>query len=211
MSDKSGQLMYTSAATAMALLFGLAVLAGAFPFQSALAGIAAPDANVDAARRMEAIPEPEPHVNHPACGPPAVAPALIRELTTWIAAKTDYDTALTMRDPPVVTFCDTGETIRYEGKDIIVDAQLRAAYDLRRRRIFLVLPWSASDARDVSTLLHELIHDVQFSNRRWLCNGETEWEAYKLQEAWLAENGLASGFDWPQIFLLSRCPRDIHP
>ncbi len=209
MSDKSGQQMYTSAAAMVALLFGLAVLAGGFPFQSALAEIAAPD--VDAAQHTEAAPKPEPQVNDPACAPPTVAPALIRELTTWIASKTDYDTAPTMRDPPVVTFCDTGETIRYEGKDVIVDAQLRAAYDLRHRRIFLVLPWRASDARDVSTLLHELIHDVQFSNRRWLCKGETEWEAYKLQEAWLAENGLASGFDWPQIFLLSRCPRDVHP
>jgi len=41
--------------------------------------------------------------------------------------------------------------------------------------------------------------------------GKAEWEAYKLQEAWLAEQGLASGFDWPQIFLLSRCPWDVHP
>ncbi len=32
-----------------------------------------------------------------------------------------------MSDLPVVTFCDARGTIRYEGKDVIVDAQLRAA------------------------------------------------------------------------------------
>ena len=100
-----------------------------------------------------------------------------------------------MRDPPSIAFCEAGEIIRYEGKDLIVDAQLRAAYDLRRRRIFLVLPWRASDARDVSTLLHQLLHDIQFSSHPWPCKGQAEWEAYKLQEAWLAERGLASGFD----------------
>ena len=32
-----------------------------------------------------------------------------------------------MRDPPSIDFCEAGEILRYEGKDPIVDAQLRAA------------------------------------------------------------------------------------
>ncbi len=71
----------------------------------------------------------------------------------------------------------------------------------------MALPWRDSDVRDVSTLLH----DIQFSSHPWPCQCQAEWEAYKLQEAWLAEQGPSSGFDWPQIFLLSRCPRDVHP
>ena len=69
------------------------------------------------------------------CGPPAAGPDLVRELATWIAWHTDYDTAPATRDPPSIAFCEAGEIIRYEGKDLIVDAQLRAAYDLRRRDV----------------------------------------------------------------------------
>ncbi len=206
MTDKAGQFAFKLAAAAVPrLLFGLALLASAIGLQPCKAGIAAPAS--EAVRGVEAIPKPRPVPERWDCGPPAVGPDLIRELTAWVAGHTDYDTTRPMRDPPSIAFCKAGEIIRYEGKDLIVDAQLRAAYDLRRRRIFLVLPWRASDARDVSTLLH----DIQFSSHPWPCKGQAEWEAYKLQEAWLAERGLASGFDWPQIFLLSRCPRDVHP
>ena len=79
------------------------------------------------------------------------------------------------------------------------------------RRIHLVRPWDASNTKDRSRLLHELIHDVQYINRGWTCKEEPEWEAYKLQEAWLAAQGVASEFDWLHIFMLSRCPRDIRP
>jgi hypothetical protein len=60
-------------------------------------------------------------------------------------------------------------------------------------------------------LLHELIHHVQLANRDYECLEQPEWEAYQLQEAFLAEHGIASGFDWLQIYFLSQCPRDIHP
>ena len=44
------------------------------------------------------------------------------------------------------------------------------------------------------------------------CPKATEWEAYKLQEAWLLENGRTPDFNWAYILLDSSCmPRDIHP
>jgi hypothetical protein len=60
-------------------------------------------------------------------------------------------------------------------------------------------------------LLHELVHAVQFDNRSWDCLGAPEWQAYKMQEAWLAEHGISADFDWLLIYMQSRCPRDIHP
>lgn len=146
------------------------------------------------------------------CGPPAPPPAhLVAELTRWIGAHTDYDIAHTLHTPPAVNFCKTGEVITYEGQDLLVDPQLRAAYELSSRKIFLVLPWSADNPRHVSALLHELIHDVQMLNREWPCIGAPEWEAYKLQEKWLLARGIDPEFDWMAVYMWSRCPRDVHP
>jgi hypothetical protein len=57
--------------------------------------------------------------------------------------------------------------------------------------------------------LHELIHDVQLLNRDWDCAGSTEWEAYRLQDQWLQEQGVILPFDWPAIRRLSECPPDV--
>lgn len=131
---------------------------------------------------------------------------LLNDLVGWIARNTDYDVSLTYRSPPAIIFCEVGDTVTYEGAGLIVDPALRAAYDLRDRRIHLVAPWSSENPFDVSVLLHELIHDVQLANRVWDCIGAPEFEAYWLQDKWLAERGIRPGFDWGAIRMLSRCP-----
>lgn len=141
-------------------------------------------------------------------GPP---PEMIRQLILWVGEHTEYDIEPTLADLPEVCFCETGEKIDYEGRRVLVEPGLRALYDADARRIYLVDGWSRNNQRHVSNLLHELIHDIQLSNRDWSCVGAPEWQAYKLQEAWLAERGIKSGFNWLHIFFKSRCPRDIHP
>ena len=142
---------------------------------------------------------------------PVVAPEVMADLVRWIGAATEYDVSATLAALPEVSFCIHGETIDYAGERVTVEEDVLAAFDDSARRIFLVRPWSAEDPRDVSRLLHELIHDVQLANRYWECPQAPEWEAYKLQDKWLAERGIASGFDWLEIYFLARCPRDIHP
>ena len=132
-------------------------------------------------------------------------------LLAWIADVTDYDVSASLADPPEIDFCDTGDWVAYEGDSVLVEDSLRAVYDLTRRRILIVRPFDAGQPRDLSVLLHELVHDVQYLNRSWDCPNATEWQAYKLQEQWLAEQGIDAGFDWLQIYFLSRCPRDVHP
>lgn len=136
---------------------------------------------------------------------------LIKELLTWIAAQTDYDVAHALSDPPGLEFCHAGQTIPYEDAHLVVDRSLRAIYDVKRRKIHLVAPWNVSDVNDQSRLLHELVHDVQFFSRSWACPQEPEWEAYKLQEKWLIEQGEDPDFNWLRILLLSRCPNKVHP
>ena len=166
---------------------------------------------MEIAKFMHHCTDLEKHPENPHTSNPIVPEAVIRDLVKWIGDHTEYDISKTLMDPPSVSLCDHGTEIYYEGEMIIVDPMLRAAYDLKNRDIYLVKPWETSSAGDLSTLLHELIHDVQYLNRKWSCKEEPEWEAYKLQEAWLAERGIPSEFNWIQIFFLSRCPRDIHP
>ncbi len=142
------------------------------------------------------------------CNPSLPSAEIVTELVGWIALNTSYDVSQVYRTPPEIVFCSVGQTVPYEGDELIVESSLRAAYDLHRRLIYLVQPWSEDNPRDVSVLLHELLHDVQLSNREWPCVAAPELEAYWLQDKWLAGRGIASGFDWEAIWILSRCPAE---
>jgi hypothetical protein len=147
-----------------------------------------------------------------ACPAPAAAPSAQDEVTGllgWIEEHSAY--SATVAPPPEVVFCRTGEMITYEGSEVVVDVALRAAYDMQARRIFLVRPWRPDDPRGLATLVHELTHHLQFLSRDWDCVNAAELQAYRLQHLWLAEHGIESGFDWPQIRLMSLCRDDVHP
>lgn len=141
----------------------------------------------------------------------SVAPALIESLLVWIGEHSRYDVTPALSNPPTVGFCRPGMMVEYEQEDLVVERPLVAFYDIEKRHIFLVEPWHPDEINNVSTLLHELTHDVQHLNKDWPCWGKAEWEAYKLQERWLLEQGRTPDFNWADIFLQSLCPRDIHP
>ena len=142
---------------------------------------------------------------------PTLPADLVPGLLHWIARATDYEITNSLANPPSIAFCAKGDVILYESGLITVPHDLRAAYDLVEERILLVRPWDPDNPRDRSALLHELIHHVQLKNRIWECPQAPEWQAYKLQEAWLAEQGIEAEFDWLAIYIRSKCPRDIHP
>lgn len=137
---------------------------------------------------------------------PSVAPSLYANLVGWIALNSSYDVSRTWYDPPQILFCSVGDVVEYEGRDLLVDRELRALYDLSDRRITIALPWSPDGLIDRSILLHEIFHDVQHQNQEWECIGEPEWEAYRMQDKWLQEHGAVLPFDWPMIRRLSTCP-----
>jgi hypothetical protein len=151
------------------------------------------------------------NVCRPSPSPAKVPEELLTNLTGWIALHTMYDVRQLDADPPRISFCVVGSDIAYEDGSLRVESELNAAYDLPNRVVYLVLPWTASDAYDRSVLLHELIHDVQLSNRDWACTGEPEWEAYTLQAIYLQEHGIMPSFDWDAIRRLSTCPPGDQP
>lgn len=148
--------------------------------------------------------------------PPATASSLpsrelIQDLFGWIGDNTNYDVSEALAQPPTISLCDNGSTLIYEGHPVLVDKPLRGAYDMQARHIFLVRPWSADDPHHVGSLLHELVHHVQWTRRTWTCMYEPEWQAYKLQDKWLTQQGIDAGFDWLFIFAISRCQPNVHP
>lgn len=139
-------------------------------------------------------------------GPPA---GMVLELLDWIGAASGYD--VDGVPPPTIFFCDEGEELRYSGATVVVEPHDRGIYDPATRSVYLVRPWSPDDPEDVAVLLHELVHDVQFSNRTWECPNATETEAYTLHAAWLAERGIEAEIDWFKINVWSQCRRNPHP
>ena len=92
------------------------------------------------------------------------------------------------------------------------NARPRGFYDPALKTIYLIRPWSSLDPVDVSVLLHELTHHRQQTARHWYCPGAQELPAYRLQEAWLTEQGEIARINWIAAVLDGGCtPRDIHP
>jgi len=144
------------------------------------------------------------------CPAPELAP-LIADLAAWIADNSTLDTAGLETMPPEVVFCAPQDHIAYAGGELIVEKDLLAAYDLTARRIYLVEPWDIADPLAIATLLHELVHAAQFDSLEWDCQQAAEWQAYRLQAAWLGQQGIDPGFDWAAIALRSLCPSEVHP
>lgn len=90
-----------------------------------------------------------------------------------------------------------------------------AWYDPQERAVHLRDGWSAGDPRDVATLVHELVHHMQFAagrDREVECVGQLEPEAYRVGARWLASQGRESLDPVNELFVLfaSLCRGDWH-
>jgi Domain of unknown function (DUF6647) len=84
-------------------------------------------------------------------------------------------------------------------------------YLASNRTIYLPVGWSGSSPREVSILVHELVHYLQHqSGVKFACAEELEKQAYKAQQAWLAlfDRDLFKEFATDPFTLLVRtqCP-----
>src|SRR5690606_16631979 len=86
-----------------------------------------------------------------------------------------------------------------------------AFYVRNSSTIYLPATWRAESLRDQGILVHELVHHVQrFNKLRPDCPGALERQAYVLQAAWLAEQGVEdpykmTGMDLFTILILTAC------
>jgi len=153
-----------------------------------------------------ALPAPAEGGADPA---PARVLAIVTGLEGWLDRVSPYPARMEL---PEIVFVDPGDAAAMRERSGRLGGRLRGLYSAPRATIYLVRPWDPRDPRDVSVLLHELVHHRQVTARHWYCDAAQEWDAYRLQERWLAELGLDAGFYWPAVLLEASCtPRDIHP
>ena len=136
-----------------------------------------------------------------------VSPTLLSELNTWLDAETEF----ARRDhQPRIKLVEPTEAEALRGAASTMVGRTRGLYDEASDTIYLTAPWSADNQRDVSILLHEMVHQRQ-SGQHWYCPQAQEWRAYQIQAQWLNEHDIEDGFYWPAILLQSSCAkRDIH-
>ncbi|KZY39677.1 hypothetical protein A3731_10430 [Roseovarius sp. HI0049] len=134
---------------------------------------------------------------------------LIATLDHWLDAESPYPARATaprlrLISPQRARAMSTGP-----GR---LGATRRGLYDPDTQTIYLVRPWSMRNPQDVSVLLHELAHHRQATAQHWYCPGQQELPAYRLQEAWLAEQGARIRINWIAATLAGGCtPHDFHP
>jgi hypothetical protein len=82
-----------------------------------------------------------------------------------------------------------------------------AIYDNSSRTIYLPENWSGRTPREVSLLVHELVHHLQnAAGLKYYCSGEREKLAYEAQARWLEMFGknIADEFNLDPMTLLLR-------
>lgn len=135
---------------------------------------------------------------------------LVSHLETWLDTNTDLPRRDSMPTFAQVSLAKANDLQR--GAQAVRADTTRGLYDPETQAIYLVRPWDARNPFDVSVLLHELVHHRQNGGGHWYCPGAQELDAYRIQEAWLAELGLEPNVNWIAVILEAGCtPRDIHP
>jgi hypothetical protein len=129
-------------------------------------------------------------------------PALLAELTNWIATNFDLRAA---QEHPRIERVNAARMAAVRFRGLASDRQphtaaeagrlappefgqeVYALYDDRNQIIYLHEQWSGQTPADVSLLVHELVHHLQnVAALKFACPQEREKDAYKAQRAWLA-------------------------
>lgn len=127
-------------------------------------------------------------------------------LISWIVAQSH----LTFHETPPINLIPS-EEIQKRYTDP-TSFQIVAFYSVKDRTIYLPDSWQPNALRDRSILLHELVHHLQYLNHvKVTCESEHEFRAFKLQAAWLSEQGVEypldlMGVDPRYVLMLSHCP-----
>lgn len=136
-------------------------------------------------------------------------PDLIHTLDHWLDAESPYPARATA---PRIRLISPQQARAMSESGGRLGSTRRGLYDPDTQTIFLVRPWSMRNPQDVSVLLHELIHHRQATARHWYCPGQQELPAYRLQDAWLADQGESISINWIAASLAAGCtPDDFHP
>lgn len=131
---------------------------------------------------------------------------LILAFLAWIAV----ETGLVVPPPPPVVLVSGVTMLELTHGN----SEVRGLYLRDTATIYLRNDWNAADLRSRASLLHELVHHMQFANKvPSRCPAERERLAYELTLKWLREQGVADPYaalntDAFTIIFLSACPEE---
>jgi hypothetical protein len=122
---------------------------------------------------------------------------LLTLILVWIGA--NFDSPATFDHPrieqvPAAQISD----MRYAGVPLARRRDVVAIYNDRKNTIYLADTWRADSPRDLSVLVHEMVHHLQNrANIAYECPGAREELAYAAQALWLQHFGdsLEAAFD----------------
>lgn len=158
---------------------------------------------------VRASANPEQSGSNPGWRNGVPLPELAEILEDWLDDNSSYDRSSRR---VAIRLIDRSELSSLSGAASRTGKHTRGLYDPQSATIILIRPWTSRQARDVSILVHELVHHRQVGARHWYCPGAQEPDAYALQQAWLAERGQTLTVNRIAIALEAGCaPRDIHP
>lgn len=117
---------------------------------------------------------------------------LLPVIVLWLSA--NYDLPADMRHPVVEIVSQdemTSRRLRNPEKFASYrNDEIEAVYNDDTQTIYLLQGWTTQSIKDVSVLVHEMVHHLQFSKGgRYSCPAERERLAYEAQEKWLGQFG----------------------
>ena len=141
---------------------------------------------------------------------PRLGGEIVKRLLAWIVVKT----GLSVKQPPTIRFVPAARLVElYYGKNKeVVKIGVKGLYDNKSHIVRLLDSWDSSNLRDLSYLLHELVHHLQVVNNVEVeCQARYDLQAYHLQFEWLHEQGIQDPYEFLNInqvtvFAASQCP-----
>jgi len=131
----------------------------------------------------------------------SISPQFIAPLMAWV------ENATSTRVPTQPHVVASMSRLKFAmGLEGVRQARSMAAY-IPGQVVLNNLIWDEESVRSVSYLVHELVHHAQlFSKKQYPCPEAKEYEAYNLQNQWLAEHGEDPIVSASFIKAMAACP-----
>ena len=137
---------------------------------------------------------------------------LLSVIVLWLSS--NYDLPADTRHPHIEIVSQDELTYRRVLSPMktssYANGELEAVYRDDIHTIYLPHGWASESIKDVSVLVHEMVHHLQLSKgERYSCTAEREKLAYQAQEKWLTQFGKSLegefGLDPLSVFVKSLC------
>lgn len=140
--------------------------------------------------------------------------ALMLSLLIWLGMNSDFNLPKNKNALPRIEYktADTMKVIVYGAIGPSIPKEVKASYDDRKNILYLLNGFNPKDLSEQRTMLHELVHFLQFYNKRkYKCRNVAEVEAFRLATKWGQEQGIKDDYAINWIYGPRGCVFEIPP